>query len=109
MSPFLPHSLNLTTAVEALQSILRPTSEEIVQEQRVKNKGSVDIHRNDIFSKSLISSSKYTRESFVNQPVQSHSCSSGWGRTRDPMSHAGGQTHHPMSPAGGGCKEEIQT
>ena len=35
MSPFLPHSLGLTTAVEALQSILYPSSEETVQEQRV--------------------------------------------------------------------------
>ena len=31
MSPILPHSLGLTTAVEALQSILRPLTEEIVR------------------------------------------------------------------------------
>ena len=33
--PFLPQSLGLTTAVEALQSILRPPTEEFAQEQRV--------------------------------------------------------------------------
>ena len=62
MLPFLPHSLNLTTAVEALQLILKSTSEEIVQEQRVKNKGSMDIHRIDL-------SSKPTHDPCVNQPV----------------------------------------
>ena len=35
MSPFLPQSLGLTTAVEALQSILRPPSDQRVQQQRV--------------------------------------------------------------------------
>ena len=35
MSPFLPQSLGLTNAVKALQSILRPPAEEIVQQQRV--------------------------------------------------------------------------
>ena len=35
MSPFLPPSLGLTTAVESLQSILRPPASNRVQQQRV--------------------------------------------------------------------------
>ena len=36
MSPFLPQLLGLTNEVGALQSILRPPAEEVVQEQRVQ-------------------------------------------------------------------------
>ena len=50
MSPLLPHSLGLTTAVEALQSILQPLTEEIVREQRVKNKATTEVHRIDLSS-----------------------------------------------------------
>lgn len=38
ISSFLPHSLTLTTAVEALKSILHPPNVEIVQKQRVENR-----------------------------------------------------------------------
>ena len=50
VSPFLPHLLGLTTAVEALQLILRPPTEEIVREQRVKNKAATEVLRIDLSS-----------------------------------------------------------
>ena len=48
MSPSLPHSLNLAKAVEALHLILQPLTEEIVQEQRMENKATTEIHRIDL-------------------------------------------------------------
>ena len=45
MSPFLPQSLGLTTAVKALQSILYPPREETMQEQRVQKKAPGGVHR----------------------------------------------------------------
>ena len=77
--PFLPHSLGLTAAVEALQSILYPPLEETVQEQRVQNKAPGDVHRIKLLSRNY--QFKRVRKIPISSSTPTSISSSIWGQS----------------------------